>query len=85
MNIDARMAATEKNVGNLEQEALKRRERLQNLKRKREGKTGENEEVDSLPKPIFRSYKPMNEELNEFTLDPSTPGDVTSEVKYIYL
>lgn len=44
---------TENNVGNLEQEALKRKERLEKLKRKR------NEATD---KPIFRNYKPDNEE-----------------------
>ncbi|XP_063705402.1 coiled-coil domain-containing protein 12 [Culicoides brevitarsis] len=37
---------TENSVGNLEQEALKRKERLAQLKRKAEGK------------PVFRNYKP---------------------------
>lgn len=81
------MAGKELNVGKLEEQALKRRERLKNLKRKREGKPNENgqneTEGDSLPKPMFRSYKPMNEDLNEFALDPSAPGDVTNEVKNI--
>lgn len=81
------MAGKGVNVGNLEGEALKRRERLKNLKRKREGKAAETEsnekEGDSLPKPMFRSYKPMNEELNEFSLDPSSPGDVMKEVRFI--
>lgn len=82
------MAGAKSNVGNLEEEALKRRERLKNLKRKRHGTTecGGNEqtenELESLPKPMFRSYKPVNEELNDFVLEPSTPGDVATEVIY---
>lgn len=74
-------------VGNLEQEALKRRDRLKNLKRKREGKSEneENEKELELPKPVFRSYKPLNEELDDFVLDPSAPGDITNEVNAIFI
>ncbi|KAJ8984852.1 hypothetical protein NQ317_013053 [Molorchus minor] len=38
-------------------------------------------EGEALPKPIFRSYKPTDEALNELLLEPATPGDVTSEVE----
>ncbi|KAB0790452.1 hypothetical protein PPYR_15141 [Photinus pyralis] len=73
------------NVGSLEEIALKRKEKLQALKRKREG----NEEHNSvptntqtvLPKPKFRSYKPEDEKLNEHKLEDAKPGDVEAEVK----
>nr|CAH7714846.1 unnamed protein product [Callosobruchus chinensis] len=79
--------AGEQNIGQLEDEALKRRERLKALKRKREGdKSGESEKQENileteLPKPVFRSYRPANEELNDFIKEPSAPGDVAAEVK----
>lgn len=73
----------------LEEQALKRRERLKNLSRKREEKHGSNEqtekEIDSLPTPMFRSYKPANEELNEFVLETSNPGDIAKEVSGLFL
>ncbi|KAK5650076.1 hypothetical protein RI129_001154 [Pyrocoelia pectoralis] len=73
------------NVGTLEEIALKRKEKLHALKRKREG----NEEPNSLPssvqtvlpKPKFRSYKPEDEKLNELTLGDAKPGNVEAEVK----
>ncbi|CAH1962296.1 unnamed protein product [Acanthoscelides obtectus] len=81
------MMAGEQNIGHLEDEALKRRERLKALKRKREGDISDGKEKSEdnscmeLPKPIFRSYRPANEELNDFTKEPSIPGDVTAEIK----
>lgn len=78
------MAGTQVNLGNLEDMALKRRERLKNLKRKRVGTPGESDanpkDCDALPTPMFRSYKPANDELGDFILEPSAPGDVTKEV-----
>lgn len=86
------MAGAKLDVGSLEDAAIKRRERLKNLKRKKQGtsdgKSGgnieEDKELDSLPKPQFRSYKPANEELNNFILEPAAPGDITSEVCSIF-
>lgn len=79
------MAGNTNNIGNLEDEALKRRERLKALKRKREGKPDENTDKNSsnevLPKPVFRSYKPADENLNDLVLPNITPSDVNSEVK----
>lgn len=81
------MAGAELNIGKLEEEAIKRREKLKSLKRKREGKQTQNENSEkesdesvTLPKPLFRSYKPANEELNQFSLESGAPGDVTAEV-----
>ncbi|KAJ8918628.1 hypothetical protein NQ315_013134 [Exocentrus adspersus] len=73
-------------IGRLEDEALKRKERLRALKRKREsGKPSENgttsSESDTLPKPVFRNYQPADDGLNELAVVPAKPGDVTSEVK----
>lgn len=72
-------------VGSLEEQALKRKERLKNLKRK--NRTSENETSDapaekvSLPKPKFRSYKPQDETLQEAKLEDALPPAVEDEVK----
>ncbi|XP_046415714.1 coiled-coil domain-containing protein 12 [Neodiprion pinetum] len=70
-------------VGSLEDEALKRKERLQALKRKitDENKEQGKSEGSTLPKPKFRSYKPQDDSLREQVLDEAKPGDVESEVK----
>ncbi|XP_056635362.1 coiled-coil domain-containing protein 12 [Diorhabda sublineata] len=80
------MTETDPQVGHLEEEALKRKERLKNLRRKRTGETNnqdkQNEDEDlPLPKPLFRSYKPLNNDLNDYTIEPADPGDVTKEVE----
>lgn len=80
------MAGNTNKIGNLEDEAVKRRERLKALKRKREGKP-EDDAADNnstslaLPKPVFRSYKPADEKLNELSLPNINPSDVTTEIK----
>ncbi|XP_063533518.1 coiled-coil domain-containing protein 12 [Cydia strobilella] len=72
-------------VGSLEEQALKRKERLKNLKRK--NRTSENDLSDapaekvSLPKPKFRSYKPQDETLQEAKLEDALPPAVEDEVK----
>ncbi|XP_019876680.2 coiled-coil domain-containing protein 12 [Aethina tumida] len=76
----------EDKIGNMEEQALKRREKLLQLKRKREGKTDEpNAEQkatdEKLPKPKFRSYKPADESLEEHVLPSTKPGDVGAQVK----
>ncbi|XP_072390018.1 coiled-coil domain-containing protein 12 [Diabrotica undecimpunctata] len=80
------MTESDSKIGRLEDEALKRKERLKNLKRKRQSDSsqGNNKkctEGEALPTPSFRSYKPINESLNEFALNPAEPGDVTTQVK----
>ncbi|XP_076455715.1 coiled-coil domain-containing protein 12-like [Babylonia areolata] len=75
-------------VGTLEEEARKRKERLRNLARKqKEDETAEenNEEStdkqEKLPRPVFRSYRPQAEELQDSVLPRIKPGDVTMEVQ----
>jgi len=69
-------------VGNLEDEAVKRKQRLANLKRKFQGNSNDNEEsnIDELPKPIFRSYKPITEELSENVLPQGEAANIENEV-----
>ena len=74
-------------VGMLEENAAKRKERLAALKRKLgEGKGGGDEagkmEVDeSLPTPVFRSYKPAAEELAENALEPAEPSAIDEQIQ----
>lgn len=63
---------TENSVGNLEQEALKRKERLASLKRKAE---------ESGKKPTFRNYRPENEEAKELVSDNIEVGTVEKLVQ----
>jgi len=71
----------------MEEEALKRKRRLQQLKSKRkEGRqeTEESQEAnrkEALPKPIFRSYKPHDENLKENTLPRAKPPNLEDQVK----
>ncbi|KAK0089565.1 hypothetical protein PV325_006694 [Microctonus aethiopoides] len=72
----------EDKIGSLEDEALKRKERIAALKRKNEEKKdNENEPQEKLPKPKFRSYKPQDETLKENVLEEPKPGDVEAEVE----
>ncbi|KZC05969.1 Coiled-coil domain-containing protein 12 [Dufourea novaeangliae] len=73
---------TENNIGTLEEEALKRKERLQALKRKTEdSKENQSEIGGNLPKPKFRSYKPQDESLKVEVLEDAKPGNVEAEVQ----
>ncbi|KYN39099.1 Coiled-coil domain-containing protein 12 [Trachymyrmex septentrionalis] len=73
---------TEEKIGSLEEEALKRKERLQALKRKNEeGKESANDMIENLPKPKFRSYKPQDENLKNNMIEDAKPGDVESVVQ----
>lgn len=69
-------------LGSLEQESLKRKERLKNLKRKvgNDNKDEANGE-EALPKPIFRSYKPQDETIRENAIEQTITGDIENEVK----
>ncbi|XP_076240392.1 coiled-coil domain-containing protein 12 [Calliopsis andreniformis] len=72
----------EDNIGSLEDEALKRKERLQALKRKAEdSKENKNDTANRLPKPKFRSYKPQDESLKDKVLEDAKPGNVEEEVQ----
>ncbi|CAB3239351.1 unnamed protein product [Arctia plantaginis] len=75
---------TSESVGSLEEQALKRKERLKNLKRKNPSDDASNNEpadVVPLPKPKFRSYKPQDEKLKEAKLAEAEPAAVENEVK----
>ncbi|XP_002406102.3 coiled-coil domain-containing protein 12 [Ixodes scapularis] len=81
------MAADDK-VGSLEEQALKRKERLLALRQKKTsganaGPESEKEESahETLPKPVFRSYKPEDETLREATLPEVSPVSIEGEIK----
>jgi coiled-coil domain-containing protein 12 len=79
------------NVGHLEDEAIKRRERLKALKKgelktlnKNDSDLTEDtlvENVSSFPKPIFRNYKPRDEELKLNVLPRPELIDIENEIK----
>jgi len=74
-------------VGNLSEEALKRKERLKAMRAKHQEQKEDNEdneaedEKEKLPKPVFRSYKPENEKLKEQTKAAAKPSDITESIK----
>ncbi|XP_011418659.3 coiled-coil domain-containing protein 12-like [Crassostrea angulata] len=69
-------------VGKMQEEALKRKERLKALKEKKEADNSESKlEGEQLPKPVFRSYKPKDESLQESKLPQVKPSDVTDKIK----
>ncbi|KAH0952690.1 hypothetical protein HN011_007437 [Eciton burchellii] len=69
-------------IGSLEEEALKRKERLQALKKKNEeSKENKDNKAENLPKPKFRSYKPQDESLKNNIIHDAKPGDVEAAVK----
>jgi len=63
------------NMTNLESEALKRKKRLEALKNGQQQKQQQTDESKEkvLPKPMFRSYKPLDEELKKSTVAKATP------------
>ncbi|XP_023240194.1 coiled-coil domain-containing protein 12-like [Centruroides sculpturatus] len=77
--------ALESNIGNLEEEALKRKERLRLLRDKAKGKKNEEKETsnnkEELPKPVFRSYQPQDKTLQENILPKTKPESVEEEVQ----
>ncbi|BET00420.1 unnamed protein product [Nesidiocoris tenuis] len=72
-------------VGALEDHALKRKERLKALRQKHDESAGEKSNKTGaggkIPKPIFRSYRPVDEKLHETVLEPAKPGNVESEIE----
>ncbi|KAI5637436.1 cwf18 pre-mRNA splicing factor domain-containing protein [Phthorimaea operculella] len=79
------MDSGETGVGSLEEQALKRKERLKNLKRKapagEDAPSKDAGESVVLPKPKFRSYKPQDETLQEAKIEDAEPVAVEEEVK----
>ncbi|XP_015588447.1 coiled-coil domain-containing protein 12 [Cephus cinctus] len=73
---------TDDKIGSLEEEALKRKERLQALKKKNDDiKENKIEETATLPKPKFRSYKPQDDNLKDNVVEEAKVGDVEAEVQ----
>lgn len=68
-------------ISELEKQALLRKERLKQLKRKHDESNNDiAENPQALPKPKFRSYKPEAELLVENKIPDPKPEDVESEV-----
>ena len=78
----------EDNVGTLEDNAVKRKERLAALKRKLgQGRNGDaaaaGGEEDSLPTPVFRSYRPAAPELADNALEPAEPAAIDEQIQVV--
>ena len=81
---------TDDGVGSLEDNAAKRKERLAALKRKLQGqKTGGDGDDsnqaggddETLPAPVFRSYKPLAPELQENAFDVADPTLIEDKIQ----
>lgn len=72
-------------AGSLTDAALKRKERIEQLKAAKRAKTDiENNasgNTTELPKPMFRSYKPVTDTLRESVLPEAAPGEVADHVR----
>ncbi|GFY73106.1 coiled-coil domain-containing protein 12 [Trichonephila inaurata madagascariensis] len=66
-----------------DEEAHKRRERLKNLRNRiTENQNGEDDNMEeALPKPIFRNYTPLDEDLRLNQLPKPKPESVETEVQ----
>lgn len=76
--------AADDNVGSLEEQALKRKERLRALREKKTTGNNTAEEAsphESLPKPVFRSYKPEDDTLKAAALPEASPISIEEEIK----
>ncbi|XP_011190442.2 coiled-coil domain-containing protein 12 [Zeugodacus cucurbitae] len=77
------MEIDENKLGKLSEESLKRKERLRQLREKanKSDKDTNSEEAEKLPKPIFRSYKPQNENTEGELLEQEPSGDIEKAVE----
>jgi len=78
------MSEAELAVGTLEAAALKRKERLAALRNKSKAagaNPSENAGSNQLPKPVFRSYKPETQELEEAVLPAGRTSEVVDHVQ----
>jgi len=73
-------------VGQLEEAARKRKERLKALRQKLAGEdeeetnAAEKAKIAGLPKPVFRSYNPQAEDLKELAISKAKPVDIEAQV-----
>ncbi|XP_054161888.1 coiled-coil domain-containing protein 12-like [Oppia nitens] len=78
------MKSDDSSVGNLEEEARKRKERLEQMKRRLNNENNDSTSEDNklvLPKPIFRSYNPTDEKLKENSLPKPKPESVEKQIE----
>ncbi|KAL1490856.1 hypothetical protein ABEB36_011541 [Hypothenemus hampei] len=81
--------SSQQEPGLLEEQALKRREKLLALKRKRDGQSSNDPDSsrakdngdDVLPTPIFRSYKPIDGNFHDNMIGEIKPVDIGEQVK----
>ncbi|XP_034487732.1 coiled-coil domain-containing protein 12 [Drosophila innubila] len=70
------------NLGKLTEESLKRKERLQKLREQAQSKAaGATEVAEKLPKPVFRSYRPQNENTTGEIRAQEPTGNIESAVQ----
>jgi len=70
-------------VGQLEEEARRRKERLKSLRQKLQGEpeAAEPKKIDlPLPKPVFRSYRPQTEDFQAASASAAKPIDIEPQV-----
>ncbi|XP_017480822.1 PREDICTED: coiled-coil domain-containing protein 12 [Rhagoletis zephyria] len=77
------MESEEIKLGKLTEESLKRKERLRQLRGKaqKSDKDSYTKGTEELPRPIFRSYKPQNENTEGEVLDQEPSGDIEKAVE----
>nr|CAG4635218.1 EOG090X0KZ2 [Alona affinis] len=73
-------------TGDLESEALKRKKRIEALRQLKEQQqqqsADESTEQQQLPGPLFRSYKPADEELQKSSLPLAVPETVDRQISH---
>ncbi|XP_055903521.1 coiled-coil domain-containing protein 12 [Eupeodes corollae] len=71
----------QKKIGTLTEESLKRKERLKQLRNLADQNENSPNEANELPKPIFRSYKPQDENITDIVLEQGPTGEIEKEVE----
>ncbi|CAH8586907.1 unnamed protein product [Schistosoma bovis] len=75
---------TDQSIGHMRDEALRRKERLKQLRMKNASHKSiihlNNSDNGELPKPIFRNYKPQSEELKDGELPAGKPVDLNKHI-----
>ncbi|XP_057375144.1 coiled-coil domain-containing protein 12-like [Daphnia carinata] len=83
---DETLAAREQEeAANLENEALKRKKRIEALRQLKEQQeqtrqSSTESQQQSLPRPVFRSYRPLDEELKKSSVPLAEPEEVDQHI-----
>ncbi|KAK4008407.1 coiled-coil domain-containing protein 12 [Daphnia magna] len=83
---DETLAAREQEeAANLENEALKRKKRIEALRQLKEQQeqtrqSSTESQQQSLPRPVFRSYRPLDEELKKSSVPLAEPEEVDQNI-----